>query len=63
MLDPLDSTRFYYKGMEFKLDWKAGTDALTRVFARPDPLLSGHYGNYSPARRSRSARGCQHYRL
>jgi len=19
-----------------------------RVFARPDPLLSGHYGNYSP---------------
>ena len=48
VLDPQDSARFYYKGMEFKLDWKAGTDVLTRVFARPDPLLSGPYGNYSP---------------
>ena len=34
--------------MEFKLDWQTGTDTLTRVFYRPDPLLSGHYGPYSP---------------
>jgi hypothetical protein len=48
VLDPQDQTRFYYKGLEFKLDWKAGTDTLTRVFARPDPLLDGPYGHYSP---------------
>src|SRR5262249_1870109 len=35
MLDPKDATRFFYKGLEFKLDWKAGTDTLTRVYARP----------------------------
>jgi hypothetical protein len=48
VLDPQDRTRFFYKGMEFKLDWKAGTDSLVRVFHRPDPLLSAHYGPYSP---------------
>lgn len=34
-LDPRDPTRFYYHGMEFKLDWKAGTNTLTQVFYRP----------------------------
>ncbi len=48
VLDPVDPTRFYYKGMEFKLDWKAGSDSLLRVFHRPDPLLAAHYGPYSP---------------
>ncbi|QDV66801.1 Serine/threonine-protein kinase PknD [Rosistilla carotiformis] len=47
-LDPRDPTRFYYKGMEFKLDWEAGTDSLTRVFHLPSPLLDAHYGPYSP---------------
>ncbi len=47
-LDPRDSSRFYYKGLEFKLDWKTGTDQLVRVFSRPDPLLHAHYGHYSP---------------
>lgn len=35
-LDPKDKTRFYYTGMEFKLDWKQGTDRLINVFFRPD---------------------------
>jgi len=48
VLDPRDRTRFYYKGMEFRLDWKAGTDALVRVFHLPEPLLAAHYGPYSP---------------
>lgn len=48
VLDPKDPTRFYYKGMEFKLDWTAGTDSLIRVFHRPDSLLAAHYGPYSP---------------
>jgi hypothetical protein len=48
VLDPQDATRFLLQGMEFKLDWKTETDTLVRVFARPDPLLGGHYGNYSP---------------
>ncbi|MHB8973979.1 MAG: NHL repeat-containing protein [Pirellulaceae bacterium] len=47
-LDPLDPTRFFYKGLEFQLDWKTGTDRLVRVFWHPDPLLHAHYGNYSP---------------
>ncbi len=42
------ATRFYYKGMEFQLDWQTGTDSLVRVFARADPLLAAHYGPYSP---------------
>ena len=48
VLDPKDPARFYYKGMEFKLDWKSGTDALVRVFHLPEPLLAAHYGPYSP---------------
>lgn len=48
VLDPQDDSRFYYKGMEFNLDWTAGTDRLVRVFHRPDSLLAAHYGPYSP---------------
>lgn len=51
VLDPLDANRFYYRGMEFALDWKAGRDDLKRVFARPDPLLdvrAGYGGHYMP---------------
>ncbi|HEV7405805.1 MAG TPA: hypothetical protein VGO11_22870, partial [Chthoniobacteraceae bacterium] len=48
VLDPQDKTRFFYKGMEFKLDWEKGTDQLVRVFHRPDPLLEAHGGHFSP---------------
>ena len=48
VLDPKEDTRFFYKGLEFALDWKTGTDKLTRVFARPNPLLSAHSGHFSP---------------
>ncbi len=48
VLDPQDRTRFFYKGMEFSLNWKTGSDTLKRVFHRPDPLLAAHYGPYSP---------------
>ncbi len=34
-LDPRDKTRFYYDGIEFKLDWKAGTSTPVAVFHRP----------------------------
>ena len=34
-LDPQDKTKFYYHGMEFKLDWKAGTNAVTSILYRP----------------------------
>lgn len=47
-LDPVDSSRFYYKGLEFRLDWKTGTDQLARIYSRPNPLLHAHYGHYSP---------------
>ena len=36
-LDPKDRTRFYYDGMEFKLDWQKGVDQLVDVFCRPGP--------------------------
>jgi len=48
VLDSQDATTFFYKGMEFALDWKSGTDALKRVFSRPDALLEAHFGHYSP---------------
>ena len=36
-LDPTDKTRFYYGGMEFKLDWVKGKDTLVNVLYRPQP--------------------------
>ena len=33
-LDPQDKTRFYYDGIEFKLDWSAGTNEPVAVFNR-----------------------------
>ncbi len=48
VLDSQDPNRFFYKGMEFRLNWLAGRDQLVRIFYRPDPLLEGHYGHYSP---------------
>ncbi len=34
-LDPQDKTRFYYHSMEFKLDWKTGTDSISGILYRP----------------------------
>lgn len=48
VLDSRDANVFFYKGLEFTLDWKKGTDKLVRVFYRPDPLLSAHFGPFSP---------------
>ncbi len=48
VLDPRDRARFYYKGLEFRLDWDNGSDQLVRVFYRPDDLLRAHYGPHSP---------------
>ncbi|MCY3017505.1 MAG: hypothetical protein NTW87_00540 [Planctomycetota bacterium] len=36
-LDYQDKSRFYFNGMEFKLDWEKGTDQLQRVFFRSGP--------------------------
>ena len=33
-LDPRDKTRFYYDGIEFKLDWKTGENEPAAVFSR-----------------------------
>ncbi|MEI8196123.1 MAG: hypothetical protein WCI73_09465, partial [Phycisphaerae bacterium] len=45
-LDPRDKTRFYYHGMEFKLDWTSGSSELKQVFYRQQPgdtmLPDGH---------------------
>jgi hypothetical protein len=48
VLDPTDPTRFYYKGMEFKLDWNQGTNELVRVFYRPGPDQPYYHGAFSP---------------
>ena len=50
-LDPRDKTRFYYAdehggALEFRLDWKTGTDQLTNVFLRPEkrnPFEDAHF--------------------
>jgi len=36
-LDPEDKTKFYYHGMEFRLDWEKGRDQIVNVFHRPEP--------------------------
>lgn len=36
-LDPKDRTRFYFHGMEFKIDWPTGKSRLGSVFYRPSP--------------------------
>ncbi|TWU08492.1 NHL repeat-containing protein [Stieleria varia] len=48
VLDSRDANAFFYKGLEFTLDWENGSDSLKRVFARPDPILEAHYGHFSP---------------
>ncbi|QIF03989.1 hypothetical protein [Roseimicrobium sp. ORNL1] len=48
MLDSRDANVFFYKGLEFKLDWAVGKDELVRVFHRPDELTEAHGGHYSP---------------
>jgi hypothetical protein len=48
VLDSRDASVFFYRGLEFALDWKTGTDKLVRVYYRPDPLLNAHFGPYSP---------------
>lgn len=35
-LDPKDKTRFYFNGMEFKIDWDKGTHQLVNIFYRPE---------------------------
>jgi hypothetical protein len=35
-LDPRDKSRFYFNGMEFKIDWEKGTSRLVNVFYRAD---------------------------
>ncbi len=36
-LDPEDKTKFYYHGMEFRLNWEKGRDQIVNVFHRPGP--------------------------
>ncbi|MCW1924477.1 hypothetical protein OKA05_18060 [Luteolibacter arcticus] len=47
-LDPVDRNRFYYRGMEFALDWEKGTDRLTRVLYRPDATSGESHTNGFP---------------
>ncbi|HTU25764.1 MAG TPA: hypothetical protein VMF30_10220, partial [Pirellulales bacterium] len=47
-LDWQDKDRFFYKGLEFSLDWRQGTDKLLRVYYRPSDLFEAHGGHYSP---------------
>ncbi len=47
-LDPEDKTKFYYHGMEFRLDWEKGGNQLMKVFYRPEPgdeMLPDGYGS------------------
>jgi hypothetical protein len=51
MLDPKDKTRFYYHGMQFRIDWEKATDTLETIYYRPgngEMTLpdGGHTGGY-----------------
>jgi hypothetical protein len=45
-IDPKDKTRFYYHGMEFKLDWTSGSNTLTSILYRPgaDAFILPRFG-------------------
>ena len=54
-IDPKDRTRYYYASrdpreasgtMEFKLDWKAGTDTLAHVIWRINDYVKKHAGDF-----------------
>lgn len=51
-LDSRDKTRFYYTGMEFKLDWKTGENHPANIIFRPGPndlqLPDGYGTNGEP---------------
>ncbi len=51
-LDPRDRTRFYYTGMEFKIDWKSGENHPVNIFSRPGandlPMPDGFGVNNKP---------------
>ena len=50
-LDPRDKTRFYYHGMEFRLDWEQGSSRLDNVFWRPGgDVPDGHHSAGLPER-------------
>ena len=36
-IDPMDKTKFYYNGMEFKLDWTTGTSTITSILELLEP--------------------------
>jgi len=52
VLDPVDKTLFYLRGMTFRLDWEKGTSKLVAIRWRPQPddfpLPTGHYGDGPP---------------
>ncbi len=50
--DPQDRTRFFYKGLEFQLDWQTGTDRLVRVFRGPIRCCTRITAITRPTRRS-----------
>ncbi|PTY06818.1 hypothetical protein DB346_00750 [Verrucomicrobia bacterium LW23] len=37
VLDPRDKTRYYYQGMQLKLDWDKGTSEVVDIYYRPAP--------------------------
>lgn len=50
-IDPADKSRFFYAGMEFKIDWETGKDQLAAVYYRPGVgmvLPHQHFTNGAP---------------
>ena len=47
-LDPSDKNNFYYRGMEFSLDWESGTDKLANVIYRPASTSGESHTNGFP---------------
>lgn len=41
-IDPIDKSRFYYGGMEYRLDWQAGTYRIVSVLCRTGNPDRGH---------------------
>lgn len=63
-LDPQDKTKFYYHGMEFRLDWDQGSDRLVNVFHRPAAgqlAMPDGYGSTGTPEQPHYVRGRKYY--
>lgn len=60
-LDPYNPNSFHYRGMEFELDWKTGTNRLKSIHFRPSPGASESHSDGLPEQPILGKNGIRYY--